>query len=92
MIIHLRAEVITIIIMTIIPHTGYFTGFPGRTAANPFATTGGLLSLSVTSGRTTTAGSSSSASAVTGPVIHTGATTGMDGTPSAGMVVIRRNI
>ena len=43
-IIHQRAEVITITIATIIPRAGYFTGFPGRIVAIPFATTGALLS------------------------------------------------
>ena len=88
MIIHPRAEVITIIIATIIRLTGFSTGFPGRIVAVPYATTGALPSVSVTSGRTTTADLSSSVSAVTGPAIHTVATTGTDGTPTAGTAVI----
>lgn len=87
-IIHQHAEVITIIIVTIIPRTGFSTGLPGRIAAVPFATTGGLLSPLVISGRTTIAGLSSSVSAVTGPATHTGATTGMAGTPTAGTAII----
>ena len=78
--------------MTIIPRTGYSTGFPGRIVAGPSATTGGLLLPLAISGRTTIAGSSLSVSAVTGPVIHTGATTGTDGTPTAGTAIIHRNM
>ena len=89
-IIHQRAEVITIIIATIILRTGFSTGFHGRIAAGQYATTGGLLLLSVTSGPTTIEGSYSSVLAVTGPVIHTGAITGTDGTPIAGTAAIRR--
>ena len=85
-----RVEAITITIVTIIPRTGFSIGFPGRIVAVPSAMTGGLLSPLVTSGHTTTAGSSSSVSAVTGRAIHTGATTGTDGTPTAGMAAIRR--
>jgi hypothetical protein len=92
MIIHPHAEVITITIATIIPRTGFSTGFPGRTVAVPSAMAGGLHLHSVTSGRTTIAGSSLSASAVTGPAIPTGDITGTDGTLSAGTVVIPRNM
>ena len=88
MIIQLRAEVITITIATIIPRTGFSTGFPGRIVAGPYAMTGGLLSHLVISGLTTIAGSSLSVSAVTGPVIHTGAITGTGGTPTAGTAII----
>jgi hypothetical protein len=91
-IIHQRAEVITITIATIIPRTGYFTGFPGRIAAGPYATTGGRISPLGISGRTTIAGLSLSASADTGPATHTGATTGTDGTPTAGTAAIHRNM
>jgi hypothetical protein len=87
-IIHQHVEAITITIVTIILPTGYFTGFPGRTVAVPFAMAGALHLHSATSGRTITADLSSSASAVTGPAIHTGVTTGMDGTPIAGTAAI----
>jgi hypothetical protein len=91
-IIHQRAEVITITIVTIIPHIVSFTGFPGRIAATPYVTIGGHLSHTVISGRTIIEGLSSSVSAVTGPATHTGVTIGMDGTHFAGMVIIHRNM
>jgi hypothetical protein len=89
--IHPRAEAITIIIVTIILLTGYFTGFPGRIAVVLSATTGALLSHSVTSGRTTIVDSSLSVSAVTGLATHIDAITGMDGILTAGTAIIRRN-
>ena len=92
MIIHPHAKVITITIATIIHRTGFSTGFHGRTAAVPSAMAGGLLSHSVTSGRTIIEDLSSSASAVTGPAIPTGGITGMGGTLSAGMAVFPRNM
>ena len=91
MTIHPHAKVITITIATIIRHTGFSTGFPGRIAAVPSAMAGGLLSHSATSGRTIIEDLFSSASAVTGPAIPTGGITGTDGTLSAGMVVSPRN-
>lgn len=90
-IIHRRAEVIIIIITTVILPTGYSTGFPGRTAAVPSATTGALLSHSATSGRTTIADSSLSVSVVTGRATLTGDITGMDGTLIAGTAITRLN-
>jgi len=89
--IHSRAEAITIIIVTIILLTVFFTGFPGRIAVVLSAMTGALLSHSVTSGRTIIADSYLSVSAATGLATHTGATTGMAGILTAGTVIIRRN-
>ena len=91
-IIHQHVEVITITIVTIIPRTGFSIGFPGRIVAVPFVMIGGLLSPLVISGRITIAGLSLSASAVTGLAIHTGATTGTGGTPTAGTAVTHRNM
>ena len=78
--------------MTIIRHTVYSSEFYGRIAAIPSATTGGLLSPLVISGRTIIADSSLSASAVTGHAIHTGVITGTDGIPTAGTAIIHRNM
>ena len=89
---HQLAEVITITIAIVILHIDSFTGFPGRIAAILYVMTGDHISHTVTSGRTITAGLSSSASAVTGLATHTGVIIGMDGTHLAGMVITLRNM
>ena len=90
--IHRREKAIIITIVNIIRLIGYSTGFPGRIAAVPFAMAGALHLHSAVSGRTITADSYSSVSAVTGPAIPTVVTIGMGGIPSVGMVVIHRNM
>jgi hypothetical protein len=90
--IHILAEASITTIVTTTLRTGYSTGYPGRIVVVPFVTPGALAIHSAFSGRITTASLSSLALAVTGPVIHTDVTTGMDAIPTDGMGIVPRDM